>query len=327
MENKVERLKLLNMKWPYFLVFACIVWAAVQFVFLPKSLAGQISFLLVLGEALNFIGNRTPIVKDYLGGGSIVVLFGSSALVMFGLIPKEVVKETNTFITATFLNYALAALCCGSIFGMDRNILVKASLRYIPCILGGVIGAAVLSGLIGTVVMDSLEETLFFITLPIMGGGASAGAVPMSQMFAEILKKDAGTLLAIMTPAVALGNAFAIIAAGLLDKLGRVRPEWTGNGQIMRGDGQAVTESAKKEEPITDLSVFACGMAVAGIFLGLGQLIQSFVPSVHAYAWMILLMVIMKMIGIIPANIERCVRCGSNSSLKTLLIYYWRLLV
>ena len=146
-------------------------------------------------------------------------------------------------------------------------------------------------------------------------------------MFAEILKKDAGTLLAIMTPAVALGNAFAIIAAGLLDKLGRVRPEWTGNGQIMRGDGQAVTESAKKEEPITDLSVFACGMAVAGIFLGLGQLIQSFVPSVHAYAWMILLMVIMKMIGIIPANIERCVRCGSNSSLKTLLIYYWRLLV
>ena len=68
-------------------------------------------------------------------------------------------------------------------------------------------------------------------------------------------------------------------------------------------------------------------MAVAGIFLGLGQLIQSFVPSVHAYAWMILLMVIMKMIGIIPANIERCVRCGSNSSLKTLLIYYWRLLV
>lgn len=320
MENKVERLKLLNMKWPYFLVFACIVWAAVQFVFLPKSLAGQISFLLVLGEALNFIGNRTPIVKDYLGGGSIVVLFGSSALVMFGLIPKEVVKETNTFITATFLNYALAALCCGSIFGMDRNILVKASLRYIPCILGGVIGAAVLSGLIGTVVMDSLEETLFFITLPIMGGGASAGAVPMSQMFAEILKKDAGTLLAIMTPAVALGNAFAIIAAGLLDKLGRVRPEWTGNGQ-------AVTESAKKEEPITDLSVFACGMAVAGIFLGLGQLIQSFVPSVHAYAWMILLMVIMKMIGIIPANIERCVRCGSNSSLKTLLIYYWRLLV
>lgn len=205
MENKVERLKLLNMEWPYFLVFACIVWAAVQFVFLPKSLAGQISFLLVLGEALNFIGNRTPIVKDYLGGGSIVVLFGSSALVMFGLIPKEVVKETNTFITATLLNYALAALCCGSIFGMDRNILVKASLRYIPCILGGAIGAAVLSGLIGTVVMDSLEEALFFITLPIMGGGASAGAVPMSQMFAEILKKDAGTFLAIMTPAVALG--------------------------------------------------------------------------------------------------------------------------
>ena len=139
-----------------------------------------------------------------------------------------------------------------------------------------------------------------------MGGGTSAGAVPLSQMFGEIMQRDVGELLALMTPAVALGNAFAIIAAGLLDRLGKMHPWMTGNGNIMRDEGkQAESEEAKKEEPVTNLSVFAVGMTFAGIFLALGMLIQRFIPSIHAYAWMILLMIFVKVLGILPANIER----------------------
>lgn len=59
----------------------------------------------------------------------------------------------------------------------------------------------------------------------------------------------------------------------------------------------AVAESRDAGPPLDDLGVFACGMAVAGMFLGLGQLIQKFIPSIHAYAWMILLMVLVKILG------------------------------
>ncbi len=38
-------------------------------------------FLMVFGELLNLIGNVTPFVKTYLGGGAIVCIFGGSALV------------------------------------------------------------------------------------------------------------------------------------------------------------------------------------------------------------------------------------------------------
>lgn len=293
------------MDWPVFAVLFIIVMLAMYFKFLPASLAGQLPLLLVLGEALRFVGDRIPIVKDYLGGGSIVVLFGCAALVMYGVIPKETAAATKTFMSGTFINFALAALCCGSIFGMDRDLLIKSAIRYIPCIAGGVIVALLMVGALGAVLGFGFGPSILFLGLPIMGGGTSAGAVPMSQMFGEIMKRDVGELLAMMTPAVALGNATAIVAAGLLDKLGKIFPWMTGNGNMLRVAGELGSEKASKQEPITDLAVFAAGIAVAGLFLGLGQLIQRFVPSIHAYAWMILLMVFVKALGIMPAYLEK----------------------
>lgn len=301
-----KKIKLLGMDWPYFLVLFALVTAAMYLGFLPKSLAGQIPLLLVYGEGFRFVGDRIPIVKDYLGGGSCVVLFGCAALVMFGIIPEETAAATKDFMNNTFINFALAALCCGSIFGMSRDLLIKASLRYIPCILGGVVVALLLAGAGGALLGFGFKEAILYIALPIMGGGTSAGAVPMSQMFGSTLGTDAGEMLALMTPAVALGNALAIICAGFLDKLGKAKPALTGNGNIMRGNGELYSEDTnKKADPTTDLSVFACGMAVAGMFLGIGQFIQKFVPSIHAYAWMILLMVIVKILGILPESIEK----------------------
>lgn len=304
--SNTKRLQVMGMDWPYFIGLFLLVVLAMYFNFLPSGLAGQIPFLLVMGEAFRYIGDRIPIIKDYLGGGSCVVLFGCAALVMFGIIPADTANATKEFMNGTFINFALAALCCGSIFGMDRDLLIKASIRYIPCILGGVTAAILLTGLVGQLLGFGFAEAVLYICLPIMGGGTSAGAVPMSQMFGEVLGKDPGEMLAVMTPAVALGNACSIIMAGLLDRAGKARPALTGNGTIMRTRGEAVAESRNAgQKPLADLGVFACGMAVAGMFLGLGQLIQKFIPRIHAYAWMILLMVLVKILGLLPDPIEK----------------------
>ncbi|CAK7050619.1 MAG: Citrate-sodium symporter [Desulfovibrio sp.] len=300
------KIKLLGMDPPVFMILFAIVLLAMYFKFLPASLAGQLPFLLLMGEAFRFVGDRIPIVKDYLGGGSIVVLFGCSALVMYGIIPQHAAADTKKFMNGTFINFALAALCCGSIFGMKRDLLIKAAIRYIPCIIGGVAVSLLMVGVLGSVLGFGFGPAILFLGLPIMGGGTSAGAVPMSQMFGEIMQRDVGELLAMMTPAVALGNATAIVTAGLLDKLGRAFPWMTGNGSMLRAAGsEMVAEDASKQEPVMDLGVFAAGIAVAGLFLGIGQLVQKFVPSIHAYAWMILLMVIVKAIGIMPAYVEK----------------------
>lgn len=53
-----------------------------------------------------------------------------------------------------------------------------------------------------------------------MGGGMGAGAVPIAGVFENALGIDKEEILSKLVPAVALGNALAIIFAGLLHRLG-----------------------------------------------------------------------------------------------------------
>ncbi|MDZ7544087.1 hypothetical protein GNF83_23580, partial [Clostridium perfringens] len=48
-----------------------------------SSFSSSSVIMMVLGALFNEIGNRTPIVRTYLGGGAIVAIFASAALVTF----------------------------------------------------------------------------------------------------------------------------------------------------------------------------------------------------------------------------------------------------
>lgn len=103
-----------------------------------SPLAFAIIAAVVLGAILNEIGNRLPIVKDYLGGGPIIVIFGSAALVLYKVLPQQSIEIVDNFMKGeSFLDFYIAALITDSILGMDRKLLIKASLRYLPVIIGG----------------------------------------------------------------------------------------------------------------------------------------------------------------------------------------------
>ena len=126
--------KIMGMSLPVFGVCAAVVFAAVYMGVLPGGLVGAIPFMMVLGAILDEIGNRTPIIKDYFGGGPIVVIFGSAALFTYGIIPAKVTDIVVAFTKSggSFLSFYIAALITGSILGMDRKLLIKASVRYLP---------------------------------------------------------------------------------------------------------------------------------------------------------------------------------------------------
>ena len=63
---------------------------------LPKGMTGCFVFMIVVGDILAWIGDHTPIVKSYLGGGAIVVIFGSALLVYFNLIPAASTVDGET---------------------------------------------------------------------------------------------------------------------------------------------------------------------------------------------------------------------------------------
>ena len=64
----MEDNRILGVSWPLFFVLAAIMCVAVYLEVLPIGLIGAFLLMLVVGEFLNFAGNRIPIINTYFGG-------------------------------------------------------------------------------------------------------------------------------------------------------------------------------------------------------------------------------------------------------------------
>ncbi|SCZ78422.1 2-hydroxycarboxylate transporter family protein [Acidaminobacter hydrogenoformans] len=304
LQPKVKQTYLINgLSLPLFAVIAAVVLVAGRMGALPGGMVGAFAIMLVVGAILNEIGNHLPIVKDYLGGGPIVIIFGSAAMVMYGVLTEAQTALIKSFMVEfEFLNFYIAALITGSILGMNRKLLIRAAARYLPAIIGGVLVSLVSVGLVGSLIGYGFKEAILYIGVPIMGGGMGAGAVPLAKIFGSQLAKDPAEMLSIMIPAVALGNALSIVIAGLLDKLGKMKPSLTGNGQLMVVKTQEEFHEEKRS-PV-DYKIMGSGLLMALGFYVLGSIMGKIFPQIHAYAWMIISVAVVKAIGIIPEKFE-----------------------
>lgn len=294
--------EIMGIEWPYFSALAIVLFIAMFMGALPAGLI-ILGFMMVFGAILNEVGNKTPIIKDYLGGGAIVIIFGSALLAYYNVIPEATVKGITDFMKGgQFLNFYIAALISGSILGMSRDLLIKAFVKYLPIILGGVIVALGLVGIVGLVIGYGFKEAIFYIGIPIMGGGMGAGAVPLSEIYGQVLGEDPGNILTIVVPALALGNAVAIVCGGLLNKLGKKYPKLTGNGELLINKDD--TFEIEESKFVLDLKLMGIGIAFACTFYVLGNILSKFIP-IHRYALMIISVALAKGIGIVPEKYEQ----------------------
>lgn len=293
--NVKDKFTIFNMPILWFGIFAAIALYAMYTENLPAGMIGALLITMVLGELLGWFGNHMPIVRTFLGGGAIVAIFGSAYMVYSGLMPESTTAGITEFMKdGDFLNFYIAALITGSILGMESKILVKAGVRYALPLLAAVAGAVGLAALIGMVLGFSVQEAVLVIAMPIMGGGMGAGAVPMSQVYSEMLGNEPGYYLSILVPALALGNVFAIILASVLNMLGNKYPSLTGNGQLIRN-----FHYEKKETTSYDLAKMGIGVLAAVSFYILGNILGDFIP-LHPYAIMIILVAVLKVANVMP---------------------------
>lgn len=290
------RLAGLSLKW-YFIALG-ITLIASYFDVMASGWLGAYTFATLVGVLMNEIGDRTPIVKDYFGGGSIVTIFGGAALVYFNVLPEGTVSNLTAFVKdMDYLGWVVGGLICGSILGMDRKLLISAGSRYFVPIIAGIIVSFGLTGVVGMLTGYGFVPAIMFVALPIMGGGTAAGAVPMSEIFGSATGQEPGYFLSMLMPAVALGNAMAIVGAGLLDKLGKKKPELTGNGELMKG-----FETEKEVKKAISINQLGVGFLLTGIFYSIGKLLAMVIP-VHYYATTILAVAFVKIANILPDEI------------------------
>lgn len=300
--NQLKKVQIFGIGLPLYLVIFALVFAAMVLGYLPSGMIGAFLVMMVFGGLFNLIGNNCPIVKTYLGGGAIVCIFAAAGLVYAGLIPDSVVENVDTFMNTTgFLNFYIAALITGSILGMNRTLLLRAGVRFLPVALSAMTMAILCVGIVGMLVGYGFVDAIMYVAIPMMGGGMGAGVVPLSGMYAEALGVDSAEIISRMIPASTLGNVTAIVFSGLLAKLGEAKPVLSGNGKLMRKNNEDLSDG---EKPAESIKLMGMGMVVAMTFYLLGTYVNQFIPSVHTYAWMIILVAISKAIGIIPKKME-----------------------
>lgn len=300
---KLEDISIKGMSLPVFLGLTVVVVAAMYLGVLPKGMVGGFAVVMMLGFLLEYIGDRLPIIKDYLGGGPIVVIFGSALLVYAGIMPAKTKAVIDTFMKADdFLTFYICALICGSILGIEARLLVKAGARYAVPLVLAVIGAAFMAALVGLLAGSGWREGICYVSFPIMGGGLGAGAIPMAEILSGASKIPAQEILSKLLPPVALGNVMAIIAGGLLDRMGKVYPKLSGEGHLLKEDRPATSNT--DEIPLT-YQALGIGLMVSCTFVVFGKLAALVIPGVHYYALMIISVALVKIFHILPASVEQ----------------------
>ena len=289
---------------PLYLGILALVVVCMYMDCLPAGLVGGMIALMVLGEGLNFLGNHTPVVKTYLGG-SVICILGAAVIQALGLIPEQTHEILDNFVNKEgFLVFYISALITGSLFNIDRGLLISATVKLLPTAVISLAVGVILSGLLGMVMGDSFLEGILYIGIPMTSGGMTAGAVPLSAMYSSVLGTDAGEILTRIAPATVLGNCVAIIFGGLANNIGERKPSLTGNGCLVN-DGHEV----KKQPPMKPTFALLCtGLIISMAFYELGALCHHFISIVPTYAWMIVAVVIVKGTGILSDRLEDAAR-------------------
>lgn len=272
--KKFSNVKIAGVSAPLYKALVIILAVVIAMGKLPLNMVGITFMLVVLGHLFYFLGERLPFWNTYLGGGSVFTLLLAAILASTGLIPRSVVSATSSFMSDWgFLDFYIAALICGSILGMNRKLLVKG-----------------------------FGHSVMYISFAQMAGGMGAGIVPLSKIYAAGLHTDASSILSQLAPATTLGNIFAIIGAIVLAR-GFANTKFNGHGVLIPVD----KDDLKKSEAPLDPTKIGVGMMLAFALFLIGVILNAFIPKVHSYAFMIIIVFVLKALDIVPKPLEEAV--------------------
>lgn len=335
MNNKIN-FKVCGLPFRYFAPFFIIVMASVYLGFMPTvkiysndagtyiatSFIATIAFLMAVGGVFFWLGNTIPIVNNYLGGACLLPLLGASFLNFIGLVPQELINGTKVLMSGGFQDAYIAMLLVGSILVMDRKVLLGATARYLPAIIGSQVFALGFCMLGGLVTGYGVTDALFNIGAPCMSGGSGGAMTTLPALYSSLSGSDMTPMAGQFLCYASIANVIAVVMAAVGSAVTSKIKGLNGNGEILRAKGAAVVTEGEKR-PATSADYVALG---SGIFMSfclylLGNILGSLpgLGLIPGLAWTIVLGIIIKCSGLVPDSIgDNCVY-SMNFALKSLL--------
>ncbi len=295
-----------------FLIVFLIVITGLYFEILPNNMLIGFVIPMVIGGLLVWIGEGIPVFRSF-GGPALLCIILPALIIYWGLFPESGIEIVKDFYNGYgFIDFFIAALIVGSLLSMDRSILVKAGARFFIPLLAGVILTFTIGGLVGYLTGFGYKEAILYVVAPVMGGGIGAGAIPMSEIYAGGSGGDAAEYLSMLVPAIMVANILCIFVAALLNGLGKRNKDmfikgFSGNGNIMKTQSKTDVNKSEhsQDRDTTTYSNLAVGLIMSGTLYILGYFIAMLIPSIHAYAWMIIATALVKFLNIAPPMIQK----------------------
>ena len=100
-------------------------------------------------------------------------------------------RPWNFFINDSgFLIFYISALITGSLFNIDRKLLLRATVRLLPVAAASLAVGILASGLFGILLGQGFWGGILYLGVPMTSGGMTAGTVPLSDIYAQALGAD-----------------------------------------------------------------------------------------------------------------------------------------
>jgi len=260
----------------YIVLFGVIAW----FVHIPGKFPTEICMMMAVlavgGFTCGQIGKWLPGLHHF-GAAAILATFVPSYLTYHKILPPVIITSVVDFTKSTnFLYLFIAAVCVGSILGMDRTVLIKGFLKiFVPISVGSILAALVGLG-VGSALGIGAKQTFFYLVVPVMAGGVGEGAIPLSTGYAQVLHLKQGDEFAHVLPSVMFGSLMAILCAAALSFYARKHPQLTGYGQLAPGEQDDLNPAHDSLPPSLDVShVAAAGSLALSLYL-IGLFLQSY---------------------------------------------------
>ena len=323
--NEKTGLWLGGMPWLQAIVAIILCAIPMYFGFATGTLLGILASCIALAVVFNEIGERVPIWNTYIGGGLLATFFGVAIMKQFNLIPEKVLTNITVWISGddipvdgidkgipsigtNFLEVFIVLLIVGSVLALERDILLRSFAGYVPTILGGLFVAMLFGIVCGAIFGIKPADTIIKYTLPIMGGGNGAGAVPLSQIYEQITGDSAANYYSFAIIVLTIANLFCIIASAGLNALGQKIPALTGDKKTLIRKGGTITRDDTKVKVTTDdlmgAVLLACACYSFGLLMSKRILPKILGAPIHQYAYMIVFVVILAASGLIPASVR-----------------------
>jgi malate:Na+ symporter len=278
---------------------------------LTSDITSMVAALAVGGFTCAWLGGLFPPLRR-LGAPAIVAAFLPSYLVYRHWLPINFVQAVTTFTRQTnFIYLYITAIIVGSIFSMNRTLLLRGMAKICVPLLAGSALAFLLGSVASIALGMPMHTSIPMVLVPIMAGGVGEGAIPLSIGYAEIFHQDPAQLLSHLLPVVLFANFVAIVLAGCLNTLGLRYPSLTGNGLLQAPDQRLPPPTAQQQKLHLTPDLYLSALLFA---------IALYLASVLAHRWvplpapvtMLILAVLLKIANLIPPSLEAAAAAVSS---------------